>query len=108
MTSPSPALLQRLNQDQRSLFLRVWARLPPHLREIAFDLHDPGWTFSAIEQLGDVLCEYPDVFSTSKTDFGSCSLMRFEISVQTGSAPVTSRPHRRNSILAKEVDTTLN
>ena len=42
VTPPSPALLERLNPDQRSSFLRVWVRLPPHLREIAFDLHDPG------------------------------------------------------------------
>ena len=108
MTSPSPALLERLNQDQRSSFLRVWARLPPHLWEITFGLHDPGWTPLVIEQLGDVLCEFPDVFSTSKTDFGSCSLMPFEISVPEGSAPVTSRPHRINLFLAKEVDATLN
>ena len=91
MTSPSPALLERLNQDQRSLFLGVSARLPPHLREIAFDLHDPGWTPSVIDQLGHVLCEVPDVFSTSKIDLGSCSWMPFEISVPKGSAPVTSR-----------------
>ena len=108
MTSRSPALLERLNQDQCSSFLRVCARLPPHLREIAFDLNDPGWTPSAIEQLGDVLCEFSDVFSTSKTDFGSCSLMPFEISVQEGSAPVTFRPQRINPILVKEVDATLN
>ena len=55
VTPPSPTLLERLNRDQRSSFLRVWARLPPHLREIAFDLQDPGWTPPAIEQLGDVL-----------------------------------------------------
>jgi len=97
-----------LNSDQRSSFLSVWNRLPPHLRDIAFDLHDPGWTPTVIEQLGDVLCDFPDVFSTSKTDFGSCSLMPFEISVPEGSAPVTSRPHRLNPILAKEVDATLN
>ena len=101
MTPPSPALLERLNPDQRSSFLRVWARLSPHLREIAFDLHDPGWTPPAIDQLGDVLCEFPDVFSTSKTDFGSCALMPFEISVPEGSGPVTSRPHRIIPILAK-------
>ena len=88
MTPPSPALLERLNPDQRSSFLRVWARLPPHLREIAFDLHYHGWTPPASEQLGDALCELPDVFSTSKTDFGSCSLMPFEISVPEDSAPV--------------------
>ena len=100
VTSPSPALLDRLNQDQRSSILRVWAGLPPHLREIAFNLHDPGWTPSAIDQLGNVLCEFPDMFSTSKTDFWSCSLMPFEISIPEGSAPVTSRPHRINPILA--------
>ena len=75
---------------------------------MAFDLHDPGWTPPAIEQLGDVLCEFPDVFFTSKTDFGSCSLKPFEISVPEGSAPVTSLPHRINPFLAKEVDATLN
>ena len=64
VTSPSPALLERLNPDQRSSFLRVWARLSPHLREITFNLHDLGWTPSAIEQLGDVLGEFPDVFGT--------------------------------------------
>ena len=108
MPSPSPALLERLNQNQRFSFLRVWARRPPHLREIGFDLHDPGWTSSAMEPLGDVPCEFLDVFSTSKTGFGSCSVMPFEISVPEGSAPVTSRPHRINPILAKEVDGTLN
>ena len=92
MTPPSPALLERLNPDQRSSFLRVWARLPRHLREIVFDLHDHGWTPPAIEQLGDVLYEFPDVFSTSKTDFGSCSLVPSEILVPEGSAPVTSGP----------------
>ena len=55
-----------------------------------------------------MLCEFPDVFSTSNTDFGSCSLMPFEISVPEGSAPVISRPHRIKPILAKEVEATLN
>ena len=65
-------------------------------------------TPATIEELSDVLCEFLDVFSSSETDFGSCSLMPFEISVPEGSAPVTSRPHRTNPILAKEVDATLN
>ena len=104
----SPTLMERLNPAQRSAFLRVWARLPPHLREIAFGLNDPGWDPPAIEQLGHVLCAFPVVFSTSKTDFGSCSLVPFEISVPAGSAPDTSRPHRIKPILAKEVDATLN
>ena len=108
VTSPSSVLLERLNLYQRSSFMCVWTRLRPHLREIAFDLHDPGWTPSAIAQQGDVLCEFPDVFSTSKTDYESCSLIPFEISVPGGSAPVTSRPHRMNPILAKEMDATFN
>ena len=45
---PSPTVMERWNPAQRSAFLRVWARLPPHLREIAFDLHDPGWDPPAI------------------------------------------------------------
>ena len=77
MASSSPALMERLNPGQRSAFLRVWAQLPPHLREIAFDIHDPGWDPLTIEQLGDMLCDFPDVFSTSKTVFGSCSMMPF-------------------------------
>ena len=35
-------------------------------------------------------------------------MMPFEISVPEDSAPVTSRPHRINPILAKEMDATLN
>ena len=34
--------------------------------------------------------------------------MHFEIWIPEGSKPVTSRPHRINPILAKEVDATLN
>ena len=106
--SLSPTLMERLNPALRSAFLRVWARLLPHLRGIAFDLHDPGWDPPAIEQLCDVLCDFPDAFPTWKTDFGSCSLMPFEISVPEGSAPVNSRPHRINPIRAKEVDAILS
>ena len=108
VSPPTPALMERLNPARRSAFLRVWARLPPHLREIAFNLHDRCWDPPTIEQLGDVLCDVSVVFSTSKTDVGSCSLMPFEILALEGSAPVTSRPHRINLILAREVDATLN
>ena len=73
--SPSPALLERSSPEQRTSFLRVWARLPLHLREVAFGLHGTDWTPEACEQLGDVLCKFPDVFPTSKSDYGSCSLM---------------------------------
>ena len=39
---PSQALMERLNPAQRSAFQRVWVGPPPHPREVAFDLHDPG------------------------------------------------------------------
>lgn len=44
----SPATLKRLNQEQRAAFLRVWARLPSHLRAGAFDLYGADWAPSAI------------------------------------------------------------
>ena len=101
-------MLERLTPEQRASFLHVWERLPSHLRAVAFDLHGPGWTPLAIEQLGDVICDFADVFSRSKTDFASSSMMPFEISVPEGSAPVTSRPNRINPILVTEVDATFN
>ena len=61
-----------------------------------------------INALDDVLCEFPDVFSTSKTDFGSCPLIPFKISVPQDSEPVTSRPYRINPILAKKADAALD
>ena len=100
MASPSPALLERLIPEQRASFLRVWERLPSYLRAVTFDLHGPRWTALAIEQLGDVLCDFAHVFSKSKTDSGSCSLMPLEISVPEGIAPVTSRLHQINPNLA--------
>ena len=85
--SPSPTLLERLSADQRSSFLEQ-----PHMREIAFNSHGPGWTSAVITQLGEVLAEFSDVFSKSPTDFGSCSLLPFEISVPLNCSHVASRP----------------
>ena len=62
----------------------------------------------AIEQLGEVLWDFPGMFSTSKTGFCCCSLIPFEISVPEGSASVTSLPHRINPIVAKYVYATIN
>ncbi|CAB1106230.1 unnamed protein product [Ectocarpus sp. CCAP 1310/34] len=64
------------------------------MHDIAFDLHNPGWTPEAIDRLADALVEYSDVFSTSKTDFGSCTIMPFTLSVPAGTKPVASRPYR--------------
>ena len=75
---------------------------------MARDCYDTDWTTEDIEQLGDVLCKFPDVFPKLNSGFGSCSLMPFAISVQEGSTPVRSRPHRINPILAKEVEANLD
>ena len=88
-------------------FVLVWEQLSLHLRVVAFDLRGLDWTPLAIEQLGSSR-RFADVFSNSKIDFGSCSLMTFEISFPEGSAPVISRPHRIKPNLAKGVDATLN
>ena len=64
-TALCPELLARLNADQRSSFLQLWGRLPPHLSDITFDLQSTAWSLADITALGDVLCEFHDVFSTS-------------------------------------------
>ena len=102
--SPSPALLERLTPEQRVSFLCFWHHLSRHLHEITVGLHSPEWTPATIEKLSDVLCKFPDIFPGSKAICGSYSLIPFDNPVPEGSAPVTSRPHRINPILAKEVD----
>ena len=54
--------------------------------------------------MGGVLCEFPDVFSKSKTGFKFLLLEKFRDSVPEGSAAITSRPHHINAIIAKKVD----
>ncbi|CAB1111268.1 unnamed protein product [Ectocarpus sp. CCAP 1310/34] len=105
---PPQELLDRFSEAQRSSFMRLWARLPAHMHDIAFDLHNPGWTPEAIDRLADALVEYSDVFSTSKTDFGSCTIMPFTLSVPAGTKPVASRPYRINPLMQKKVDAVLD
>ena len=106
--APPTALLERLSTDQRSSFPQTWNCLPPHMREITFDSRSPGWTPAIILQLGEVLAELSDVFSKSSTDFGSCSLLPFEISVPPNSPPVTFRSYRINPPTAKKGDAVLD
>ena len=54
-TTPCPKLLERLDDSQRECFLRIWDRIPLHLRDITFDLHGSGWSPAVINALGDVL-----------------------------------------------------
>ena len=110
-TSPSPPpqhVMERLSADQRVSFESLWNRLPPHLKLVKFDLHGPGWSPEVITELGDLLHDFQDVFSTSSTDLGSCSLMPFEIKVPPDCPPVTSKPYRMNPLVAKQVDAILD
>lgn len=68
--TPCPMLLERVSDDQQRSLLLVWYHLLLHLRSIMFDLHGSGWSPAVITALGDVFCDFPDVFSISKTDFG--------------------------------------
>ncbi|CAB1121588.1 unnamed protein product [Ectocarpus sp. CCAP 1310/34] len=105
---PPQELLDRFSEAHRPSFMRFWARLPAHMHDIAFDLHNPAWTPEAIDRLADALVEYSDVFSTSKTDFGSCTIMPFTLSVPAGTKPVASRPYRINPLMQKKVDAVLD
>ena len=102
---PPPFLLDRLNADHRDSFLQVWYKQPAHLRDISFDFHGPSRYPHIITQLGDILIEFSDVFSKSPTDFGSCSLLPFELSGPPDSTPVSSRRYRVNPRVAKQMDT---
>lgn len=50
--APPSAGLGRLTVDQRSNFVRVWDRLPSHLREVDIDVQGADWTSSVIDRLG--------------------------------------------------------
>ena len=106
--SSSPTLLERMSADQGSSFLKTWNCLPPHMREIALDLHGPGWTSAVITLLDEVLPEFSDVFSKFPTDFGSCSLQPFEITVPPNSSRVASRPYRISPLTDKKVNAVLD
>ncbi len=107
-TDPPDELLSRLDDLQRASFMDLWHRIPRHLRHIVFDLHGPGWSPEVITQLADLLCEFPSVFSASKTDFGRCSLLPFEIHVPPGQKPISTPPYSMNPIVARKVDIILD
>ena len=81
----------------------------PPLRDITFDLHGSGWSSSAFGDLGHVLCEFSDVFSTSETPIWARvpfyrSIFPFP---RTDPLPPPS-PYRINPVLAKGGDIVLD
>ena len=105
---PPPELLHRLDHNQRESFFRLWHTVPPHIRRIDFALDAAGWNSTAIDALSATLTTYADVFSSSKLDYGECSLRPFEIKVPPETQPIQSRPYRLNPVLSKQVDAILD
>ena len=105
---PPPELLHRLDRSQREAFLRLWNTVPPHIRQIDFALDAAGWYPTALDALSTTLTTYAEVFSSSKLDYGGCSLRPFEIKVPPGTQPIQSRPYRLNPVLSKQADAILD
>ena len=105
---PPPELLHRLDRNQRETFFRLWNTVPPHILRIDFPLDAAGWDSTAIDALSATLVTYADVFSSSKLDYGECSLRPFQIKVPPGTQPVQSRPYRLKPVLSKQVDAILD
>ena len=105
---PPPELLHRLDYSQRKSFFRLWNTVPPHIRRIDFALEAAGWDPTALDALSTTLTTYADVFSSSKLDYGECSLRPLEIKVSPGTQPIQSRPYRLKPVLSKQVDAILD
>ena len=96
------------HSSQRKSFLRLWHTVPPHIRRIDFALDAAGWDPAALDALSTTLTTYADVFSSSKLDYGECSLRPFEIKVPPGTQPIQSRPYRLNPVLSEQADAILD
>ena len=108
---PPALLLQNSSTGddaQRESFLCLWNMVPSHIRQVDFALDAPGWEPSAIDALAATPTENADIFSSSKLDYGACSLRQFEIKVPHGTQPIQSRPYRLNPVLSKQVDAILD
>ena len=106
--APPNELLHRLDDAQCESFLRLWNMVLSHIRQIDFVLDAPGWEPSAIDALAATLTEYADLFSSSKLDYGACSLRPFEIKAPHETRPIQSRPYRLNLVLLKQDDAILD
>ena len=82
--------------------------VPHHIRQIDFALDAPGWDPGAIDALSATIKKYADIYSSSKLDYGVCSLRPFGIKVPPGTHPIQSRPYRLNPVLSKQVDAILD
>ena len=106
--APPPELLHRPDHSQREYFFRLWNTVSPIIRRIDFALAAAGWGPTALDALSTTLTTFADVFSSSKLDYGECSLRPFEIKVPPGTQPIQSRPYRLNPVLSKLADAILD
>ena len=81
---------------------------PPPIRRIDFALDAAGWGPAALDALSTILATFADVFSSSKLDYGECSLRPFEIKVPPGTQPIQSRTYRLNPVLSQLADAILD
>ena len=82
----------------------AYGTLSPPIRRIDFALDAAGWGPTALDALSTTLTTFADVFSSSKLDYGECSLRPLEIKVPPGTQPIQSRPYRLNPVLSKQAD----
>ena len=107
-TSPPPRTsTPTFSQPPRTIFSPL-EHCPPPIRRINFALDGAGWGPTALDALSTTLTTFADVFSSSKLDYGECSLRPFEIKVPPGTQPIQSRTYRLNPVLSQLADAILD
>jgi len=105
---PLPAVLSNLEPLKRKAFIRLWNRVPAHLREIHFDFEESLWKADDIDSLGNLLCKYAHRFSQHSTDLGHVTVDPFRIILKKDAQPVKQRPYRHSPVLAAKVQTEID
>ena len=98
---PPPELLHRPDHSQRESYFSPLEHCLPPIHRINFALDAAGWGPTALDALSTTLTTFADVFSSSKLDYGECSLRPFEIKAPPGTRPIQSRPYRLNLVPSK-------
>ena len=103
-----PRTPTRTRSRPTRISFRHWNIVPPHIRRTDFTLDAADWDPTALDALSTTLTTYADVFSSSKLDYGECSLRPFEIKVPPGTQLIQSCPYRLNPVLSKQADAILD
>ena len=107
-STPPPEVIAGLDPSQREAFLRLWARVPPHLHAAQFDFEAKLWAPADIDALGELLCKYEHRFSRHATDLGHVTVDPFRIILKKDAQPVKQRPYRHSPVLAAKVQTEID